>query len=297
MDPAPAGLFRISLGVLITVFYLCLGPNWTRYYAHDGVMSQALPASFGIPDNWASLFSWTEPIVPITVFWWVGLAAALLFTVGLWTRVATVVLFLLQGALVQRANVVVNGEDLVFRMLLFYGCFAPLGAAFSLDARRIGAPRPARWWAVRLMQINVVLIYVVALPNRFADDAAWWRGEAIYYALASDMWGRFPWPLLFAQAGGFLSNVFTYGTALAEGLFPFTVWFRTPRLINVAALALLHVGIAILMTNVTFFTLSMVCAFWLFIPADLVRRWVTALQRRRSIPAAVAHHSVPGVVR
>jgi hypothetical protein len=75
------------------------------------------------------------------------------------------------------------------------------------------------------------------------------------------------------------------------------VWFRTPRLINVAALVLLHVGIAILLMNVTFFTLSMVCAFWLFIPADLARRWVAAIQRRRPIAAAVSHHSVPGVVR
>jgi hypothetical protein len=283
--------------VLITVFYLCLGPNWTRYYAFSGVTSQTPPAGFGIPDNWASLFSWTEPLMSVSVFWWIGLAAALLFTVGLWTRLATVVLFLLQSALVQRASVVVNGEDLVFRMLLFYGCFAPLGAAFSVDARRGRTARPSRWWAVRLMQINVVLIYAIALPNRFADDAVWWRGEAIYYAVASDMWGRFPWPLLFAQAGGFLSNLVTYGTVLAEGLLPFTVWFRTARLINVAALVLLHVGIAILMSNVTFFTLSMVCAFWLFIPADLARRWVAAIQGRRPVAAAVSHHSVAGVVR
>ena len=41
-----------------------------------------------------------------------------------------------------------------------------------------------------------------------------------------------------------------------------------------AAITCLQIGIAILIPNVTFFTLAMVCAFWVYVPAANIRRWM-----------------------
>jgi hypothetical protein len=53
-----------------------------------------------------------------------------------------------------------------------------------------------------------------------------------------------------------------------EGLFPLAVWFRPTRRLAIVAIASLHIGIALLIPNVTYFTLSMVCCFAAFLNQD-----------------------------
>ena len=136
-------------------------------------------------------------------------------------------------------------------------------------------------WSVRLLQINVALVYAISLPYKLADDAAWTDGTAIYWAVTSNLWGRWPWPELFY--GGLVSTVLTYGTITVEAAFPLLVWFRKTRMSVIVALAGLQVGIVLFLQNVTFFSLSMVCALLLFVPPSLAREWsahVAAASRR-----------------
>jgi hypothetical protein len=83
------------------------------------------------------------------------------------------------------------------------------------------------------------------------------------------------WPELFYD--GLLSAIFTYGTILVEGAFPLLVWFRRTKMPLVFALASLHIGIAIFLQNVTFFSLSTVCALVVFVPPALTRAWASRL--------------------
>ena len=275
-DPLALGVFRIFLGSLIAVFYLALYPNWERFYAADGVASLN---QFANPDDIWSVFHWTESILPVGVFWWVGFGAALSFALGWKTRWSTTVLFVLESSLLNRSLPAMNGEDVAFRMLLFWGLFAPLGQSLSLDSYL--RKRRGQWhrrelpviWAMRAMQVNFALIYAISLPYKLVDDLSWWNGDALYYVIANDMWRRWPWPEVFYGFGGALSKVLTYGTLLAETGFVLLVWFSRPRLYILAAVAALHVGIAILLQGATFFTLTMVSGLWLFVPAETARGW------------------------
>ena len=275
-DPVSIGVFRIFLGLLITVFYIALFPNWERFYALDGIRSLN-DATLGQRDDWWSVFYWTEDWLPIRVYWWVGLFSAILFTLGWRTRLFTVLLYVLQCSLLHRSPPAMNGEDVVFRMLLFYGIFAPLGYRLSVDSilkHRKGGEQKAEAelptiWAIRAMQINFALIYLISLPNKLVDDVAWWNGNAIYLSVVSNMWSRWPWPEMFYRFDGFLSICFSYGTILVEGAFPLLVWFKKPRLFLICALAGMHIGIAVMLNGVAFFSLSMVCGFWLFVPSDV----------------------------
>jgi hypothetical protein len=276
-DPLPAALFRISFGAILTLVYLALFPNWARYFGANGVLSINQKLFDDSSDAW-SLFHWF-PALPFLSFWVLGLAAAIGFTVGWHTRLCCIMLFILEQAMINRNRFAINGEDLVGRMLLFYGCFAPLGRTLSVDAllaRRRGRAASGgtpQIWPVRLMQINFAAIYAFSLPVKLMDES-WRSGEAVYLSLASNMWGRLTWVQPFY---GWLGVTMTWLSILAEALFPVFVWHHRTRPYMLAAAAALHVGIAVMLKNVTFFSLCMVCGLCLFPSAAEMRAWAGRL--------------------
>lgn len=294
-DPVSIGVFRIFLGVLITVFYIALYPNWERFYAADGITSLN---EFSYPDDPWTLFHWTEPNLPIGVYWWLGFVAAVFFTLGWKTRLCTALLFVLESSLLNRSLTTMNGEDVLFRMLLFYGMFAPLGCRLSLDRylkKRRGDQETEdelpMIWAVRAMQINFVLVYAVSLGYKMVDDVVWWNGDALYLIVSDKMWNRWPWPEMFYALDGLLSKLITYGTLLVEGAFIWLVWFDRPKLYVIGALAVLHLGIAFMLKGATFFTLSMVCGVWIFIPPEVTRNWGHWFSEKyRGVMSSVLRH-------
>jgi hypothetical protein len=272
-DPLPLAMFRISLGLLILGAYLCLAPNWHDYYSDTGIGGPYI--------DWWSIFYFTNGIIPLNLFWWMAVAASIGFTLGYQTRVCTIILYILEVSMIHSNRMIANGEDFTFRMLLFYSCFTDLGKALSLDAwikakkQSLIANDSSTWpmaWPIRLMQINFALIYVISLPNKLAYDPAWLNGDAVYLSIVSNLWGRWPWPSLFY--GGGLSQILTYLTLLAEGTFPVLVWFDKTRMYVIALVASLHLGIAVMLQNATFFTLSMVATLWIFIPGTMLRGWM-----------------------
>lgn len=283
-DPFSVGLFRASLGALYVAFLLVSGPNWNRFYAPDGVNG------LHYHDRTLSLLHLTAGFLPVSVYWWLGLAAALALTVGFCSRTAAALVYVLETSLIQTAPQVVNGEDLVFRMVLFWAIFMPLGHCLSVDAwlrakRGLPALPPPTIWATRGLQANVALIYLVSQPNKLLDDPAWRDGSAIYLSMASNMWCRFPWPRLFY---GPLSQLATWGSLCVELAFPLGVWFRRTRPYVLAAITLLHVGIAFMLANVTFFNLAMIVTFWIYLPGETTRAWFDKILGARRAMAVTA---------
>lgn len=279
LDPVSVSVFRISLGVLMFFFYIANFPNWERFYAVDGIVS--LDPSTIRSTNWYSIFSWTEGIIPIKVYWWIGLFSTVAFTLGFQTRLVTIILYVLQTSMNMRNWVLINGEDHIFRMVLFYSCFSPLNHTLSLDSffrKNISKEKELPLiWPIRMMQINILLIYVINIPNKLTDDFAWINGEAIYWTMANNMWSHQIFTEYFYKWDCLLSKISSYGTILVEGLFPVLVWFRETKLIALLAISSLHLGIAFLIPNVTFFTLAMVCSFWIFVPSELTQKILNSI--------------------
>ncbi len=281
-DPLNVSIYRISTGLLLFVMFIALYFNWDRFYGSNGVISlhDVDIVGKGVDNIW-SIFHWTEGKIPIKFFWYLGFISSFAFAIGYQTRLATVILCVLIASMVHRNNLIVNGDDLVLRMLLFYSCFLPMNHCLSLDSyfkkkfrgindNVLENERPLIWPA-RLIQINIALIYVISLPHKLVDDVAWVNGQAIYYTVTSNMWSMCPFPDLFYKWDYLLSKILTYGTILIEGTFPILVWFKETNLIVTILIAMLHIGIAFMVPNVTFFTLAMVCSFWVFLPSDTIR--------------------------
>ena len=140
-------------------------------------------------------------------------------------------------------------------------------------------------WALRLLQVHVALVYAFSLPDKLTLDTAWIDGTAVYYAAMSEYWGRLPWHSWFY--GPLLAPALTWGTLLVEAGVPLLVWFRRTRPWIVAAGVGMHLGIAVLVDNVGFFTLGMAAALLAF-PTAAEYRALAARRPRRTARAVTA---------
>ena len=205
---------------------------------------------------------------------------ALLFTVGWRTRFVTPVLLVLWVSLTQQNPVGTDAGDVVVRLVLFYLCFADLSAHWSLDARRraqaAAQPNPARRIAMPAAWVNlfhnaaviavacqIFIIYVSSAMFK-VQGSLWEDGTAIYYPLRMHDYAAFP------TLNGMLSNhvfivfVATYGTVYLQLFFPFLLLTRPTRILALAGIIGMHVGIGILLA-LPFFSLSMIAADMVFL--------------------------------
>src|SRR5262249_55858654 len=214
-----------------------------------------------------------------------GLSMAVLamFTIGLWTRVTSVLALVVTISFVHRVPAATFGLDQINVMLLLYLTIGPSGQALSTDRwlarRRRGeaATRPSRSasanLAQRLIQIHMCVIYCFAGTSKLQGEA-WWNGEALWRSFANleyqsiDMtWLAWhPWVL----------DLLTHVSVLWEISFCMLIWQPRLRPLVLAGAILLHLGIGACLGMWTFGLIMLVgCAS--FLPNEAVRRSVAVM--------------------
>lgn len=285
LDSRPIAVFRILSGLLCTVMFAVSLPNWDRFFGADGIISLH---SAGLNNTRVNtpfgLFYWTEGLIPIGFWWFAAMAFSIAFTIGWKSRPATIGLYVLFESMLQRNPYLANGEDMVMRMCLLYLFLINVGSAWSVDAwlrSKRGLPpiTSVAGWPIRMMQINVALIYLISLPYKLAQDPGWVTGDALHWTVASDLWGPFEHPWITLAFGGLLRKLMTFGTVIVEAFFPLCVWFHPTRRLAIFSIASLHLGIALMIPNVTYFTLSMVCTFAAFLDREDIDLLVNTANR------------------
>jgi hypothetical protein len=210
-------------------------------------------------------------------FFWVFLAAAVLLTVGLATRLSSVLVFLCLTSMHQRNLYLLHSGDGFMRVAGFFLIFAPAGAAFSLDRwiriRRKGQVEIelCRPWAQRMIQFNMALFYLTACWWK-SLGADWVNGSAVYYVIHLDQLLRFPLPASFGSP--FFVKLATWLTLALEFSLSVLVWFRETRYPVLLVGVLFHLSLEYAL-NVPLFEWDLLSAYVLFIdPADLTRAWI-----------------------
>ncbi len=350
-DPASLGLMRITAGIVVLYVHLVYCIGLTDYFGpYAWVVNKGWtdkPGESGFTDfvrhgnpiqapgsGWKE--GWGESdgeIIRGNPIWsiyyhvedprwlWVIhsgiLLVMLLFTLGLWTRVTSVLTWIGSLMYIQRLNFsMLFGLDTMTNLALFYLMIAPCGAALSLDRwlqvrrerRSLGAkyvPRPPQPlvsanFALRLIQINYCLIYGAAGTSKLLGTS-WWNATApsrflLNYSFAPfDSWG-YSDLLKYLAAHRWLWELNgTFGvvcTLILELGFPFLVWNRYSRWVMVSGSILFHTMIALLMGLVTF-SLMMLALVLAFVPPEAVRQTLQSLGEqlrpwllRRGEPAA-----------
>lgn len=270
--------------------------DYLEYWNSDP--RQALRTGSGIFSIW---FHVTDPTQMALIHTGV-LVLILLFTVGLFTRVTSVLTWLACVGYIHRTQHVLFGMDTMMNILLFYLMIGNSGAALSIDRliaryraakaslRRSGGidantraflacppPSVASGFTLRLIQVHFCFIYMAAGLSKLKGPA-WWTGTAfwdvvvnpeftpLFYTWYESLlrWAVSVKPLfLFVMISG------VWFTLFVEIALPFLVWTRLRWFMLLLATAM-HSIIAVMM-GLNLFELLMIVMLLSFLPDRVIR--------------------------
>ncbi len=245
-----------------------------EYRKHEGVDPRTVYAR-GTP-----IFSlWMHVVDPRWMAWVQAgfVLSALLFVLGLGTRVTAALTWIAQLCYLHRDPQVMFGADTMMNILLLYLVIGPSGAALSLD-RVI-----ARWWrgqrtaappaprvsanlAIRMLQIHLCIIYFVAGIAKL-NGQAWWNGTALWSVFANFEFapmhvGLYNDVLRFICRDELLLQMFVtfgcYFTLVFEIGYAFLIWWPRTRWLYLGMAILLHGTIGLIMGLKTFSMIMLV---------------------------------------
>jgi hypothetical protein len=269
------GLIRIFVGLSVVYTHAVWSLELETFFGRDGV----LPAEYSrllYGENAASLWShfyWIDSMPVLWVIHGIALLTMILFTLGWWTRVTSVVSYLFLVSYAHRATGALFGLDQINGFLLLYLVIGPSGAALSLDewlrrrrgTSRADSPSIGANVALRLMQVHLCVVYLFAGMGKL-QGSTWWNGEAIWGAIASADYQT--WDVTWLAGAMWLINLVTLLSVAWEVSYPFLIWNRTLRPFYLAMAVFVHLGIGALMGMITF-GLIMIIANMSFLPSDL----------------------------
>lgn len=270
-DPVSLSVFRILLGGTLCLMFIAEFPNWERYFSSNGALSLNEPL-FKSSFYKQSLFFHFEKFFPVKYLWYTGFIFSITFTVGLFTKLSTIFLYIFFVSKVHINPLIGAGYDLLIVVLLFYSSFTNLNHYFSIDntfnKKRKELPLV---WPVRLIQTYIMLIYFTTGLYKLVSDVAWLNGEAAYWTMVQNIWGRSNiFPLLGSKIL-FFSKAATYYTLLVEMLFPLLILIPATRMFAILAAVFFHIMLIIFMNHIDFFSLSMISALLLFLPGSKMK--------------------------
>ena len=272
-SPLPIALFRILYGICVSATILLLHGDWLNWYGVHAWVS--LPAMRQVEQGTRiNLFT----VMPqddrwIAAFFWLFLACALLLTVGLWTRLSSVAVFLCLTSIHQRNLLILHGGDAFLRIVGFFLIFAPAGAALSLDRlirvrRGLEGPeiKPRAPWAQRMIQIELSLLYLTSFWWKMKGHT-WLDGTALYYVTHLHSIARFPLPRWIQSAA--ILRIGSWFTLALEFSLGVLIWFRRFRYPVLLLGLLFHLSIEYAL-NLPMFSWDILTVYILFVdPSDL----------------------------
>ncbi|MCU4926222.1 HTTM domain-containing protein [Halobacteria archaeon AArc-dxtr1] len=186
IDTRTLAVFRVFLGLLIVADMLLRSRNFSFYYTDDGLVPQELATSVTSEGAFSFYFMTSNPDLLAALFVIQALIAVQLI-VGYRTRLATILSFLFVISLDHHNPLVTSYADIIFRLLLFWAMFLPLGERWSIDAvHRDRAPRASvASIASFLILGQMVFMYVVNALHK-VQSSLWREGDAAPLVLGLD---------------------------------------------------------------------------------------------------------------
>ena len=290
LDLRSLALMRMGAGVTLLVDLAMRSRYLETFYSDDGVVPRQV-----LSDNaWWSLLEFHALGGSSEfqgVLFGVAALAALALTLGLQTRIATVLCWALTVSLHARNPYIMLGFDHLLRIVLFWSMFLPLGARWSIDARR--GTRPARQpntvvsvaTAVYLLQLGVM--YTVA--GLVKTDESWRQSfTAIEWVIRDSSWA-WPHAAFFLQFPDAL-RVLTVVTMLLEHagvlLLLCPVFSGPVRTLGVMALMALQLGIGTSM-QLYLFPVGNLVALVAALPTWFWERWSPAEESPDPGPSSI----------
>ena len=287
-DPTALGLCRIAL---VGVFTLSL-------VSHIGAVDEYFSAASMLAGDFArqafhsrlSLFFWFDDPLAVRAIFGVGVVAHVLWLVGLYTRPAALVAFVVWASCVGRNPLLYAMPDQLHTCLMLWLALTPSGRGLSLDARWRGKGGPVPVWCRRLIHLQLAVVYTT---TGLLKTGATWKadGTAIYYSLVNPYNRHFDVTGSLAALQPYVLRPSTWFVLVWEvGFAAFVAllwlreatgrrWFPDLRPAWLGFGALMHLSIWALM-YVVWFTPLVLAAYTAFLRPDEARRIVERALRR-----------------
>ena len=279
--PQPAytlGLVRMTFGVVAVAWTVALLPDLYRVFGEQGAAPQ-----YHLRDYQWSVFEAWPGDTALLIGWVLLLLSAIAMTVGWHSRFAAILLFVLIHSFHRRGVYIVNAGDSIIIIVALILALSSCGAALSLDQRRrtgsFWSAQTRAPWPIRLMQVQLSVIYLVSVQAKLSGGKSWADGSATSYAWRTDgRWALLPAPEWLA-ANATLVNAVTWATLLIELAIAVLVWNRRWRFWVLAAGVVMHLTMMVTM-NVGFFSLAMFVLYVAFVPWEAVQAMPGKLNSR-----------------
>jgi hypothetical protein len=293
IDARSLAAFRVAIGAIILADLLIRSGSIIDHYSDAGF----LPRSVWIEGN-TKTWGWSLhamnglPAFEGALFAVAGIAASALI-VGWRTQIACAASWVLLASLQQRDEFVLNGGDVLLRVLLFWAMFLPLGRRWSVDAlrRRRATEAQARSEdngtsrvvsvAAACIVIQFLLVYI--FTGLYKLDEPWRSGDAMRRSFSFDMFVKPPGAWMLGHES--LLRAATFAVPWVEVILPalcllpwLTRWWRGAAIIVFSAL---HLGIELTMTT-GLFPWACLAGWLLLVPGA----WWDGAGRRNSGGAA-----------
>jgi hypothetical protein len=286
-DPTLLGLIRILTGLMLVYTHAVWGLALEDFFGTKSWLSADLVRALQV-DQYSFSFWWWIPQGGIWYAHAVSLAVLVLFTVGLWTRVTSVLALIVAVSYANRVPAALFGLDQINIMLTLYLAIGPSGAALSVDHLLAGRRSAAGSalvqrslganLALRLIQVHMCVIYFFAGISKL-QGPSWWNGEAMWRAFANLEYQSAD--LTWLAWHPWIVNAMTHTTIVWEISFCVLIWNALARPVMLMMAVVLHVGIGACLGMWTFGLIMLVgCAS--FLPNEGVRRLFDALVSRWS---------------
>lgn len=287
-DATALGLFRV---VLVSVFTLSMLTHIgaVAEYFSDASMLAMPHARKAFHSRWSVFFYVSSPGVVQAIFA-VGVLAHLMWLVGLFTRVSSLVAFVVWASMVGRNPLLYSMPDQFHTVLAFYLMLLPSGRGLSLDASWRGRGGPVPVWCRRVLQLQLAVLYTGG--GLLKDGPAWTEtGTAIYYAAVNPYNRHFFASSVLATLQPYVLRPMTYSVLLFEvGFAGFVLlhWIReasgSRRIPDLRRWflgygVLMHLGIQSLM-YVAWFTPLTIGSYTAFLQPNQARALIDRLLRR-----------------
>jgi hypothetical protein len=193
VDLRALAALRIGTGLLVLIDLFERARDVGAFYSDLGTLPRTLLIERGAENPWCFSFHLLsgQPAIQLLLF---AIAAvfAIALTLGFHTKIATAVSWVLLVSLQYRNPIILQGGDVLLRLLLFWGLFLPWGNRFAADRDprfRTAVARPFLSIATLALLLQICFVYWFAA--RLKSDPSWTRDfTAIYDAFSLDHFAK-----------------------------------------------------------------------------------------------------------
>jgi hypothetical protein len=256
-DKRKLSLMRVGFGFIFSSFYLVHLINYEILWGGGSYISSYLPTT-----HIYNILSFSSFLgLPISFFLILTFISALMFMLGINSRVFGIVLFILNTLLSSVDHITFWGFLGPARFFLMYLILSNCHNCHTLQKKEKTANQINGVWH-RIIGLHVILVYYIPLSIRLTR-ASWLEGQEVYRVLLYPLFSNFNFSDEAILANSTLVHLLTYVTILLELSSIFFIFKYKFKNFHVTLLILLHVMILI-STTLIWWQMTMIFSLMVF---------------------------------